>query len=243
MKHQHLFFVLFMAVPVMLHAQSSGGTARYVGIDAGLAMRWHNASVQTCHEADCTPFTEGSGVDFAAGIRVLYPLTEGLYLRTAASWKQVNGDFSTERKHYPILGQSNAVEYVDLQDELETSLSIVQIDLGVAYSLFESGVYLSCSPVLILPLSATWKQTETITVPHNVYYVNGSSSKVLLDGDIPNIKSFVGLRLGGGALLPLGETLVFSPELTYMLPLGDLQSDFAWSMSGIDLSLGVMFRL
>jgi len=130
-----------------------------------------------------------------------------------------------------------------MQNDLETTISTLQVEAGIAYRLLDAGVYVSAGPVLTLPLSAHWKQTETITDPSGVVYTEGGTTVVLLDEDAPDMSAFLGLRVGAGVMLPVTDALLLSPELHYTLPLGDMQSDLSWSMSGMDLSVALMLRM
>lgn len=241
MKPVAIAFLLLVLIPPSAFTQAGGGQPFHLGIVPGAAMRWQSGGLRTCGEADCLPFTEGSGMGFMLGLRAMHPLGDALYLRGSIGWESVHGDFSTTRRHYPILGMGGTLEYADLEDELDVTLSMLSVDLGIAYRILDPGVYVTAAPVLSMPLSAQWKQTESIAAPSGLRYLDGSVSKVLLDGDIPGTRAFVSLRLGTGALFAVGETLTFAPELGYVFPLTELQTDFGWSMSGIDFSIAVMW--
>jgi hypothetical protein len=235
--------VVFIITVSSLQAQHMSDQAWYLGLAPGGALRWQDGTVRTCPEADCEPFVDGSGMGFSVGLRMMYPIGEDLFLRGGAGWEQAAGEFSETRRGYPILGQGYKVEFVDMQNDLETTISTLQIEAGVAYRLLDAGVYVSAGPVLTLPLSAHWKQTETISGPSGVIYTEGGETVVLLDEDVPDMSAFLGLRFGAGVMLPLTDGLVLAPELQYTLPLGDMQSDLAWSMSGMDLSVAFMLRM
>jgi hypothetical protein len=135
------------------------------------------------------------------------------------------------------------VEYVDLEDNLEVVYSVLNVDLALAYRIAGTSMFISAGPVLTVPFSPQWTQTETIIAPPDVQYAGGGNSKLLLDGDIPDVSTYLGLSFGAGALLPLSDVLSLCPELVYTLPLSDLQPDFKWSVSGLELCVAVMLRL
>ncbi|MDT8322684.1 MAG: hypothetical protein RRA94_01130, partial [Bacteroidota bacterium] len=213
------FTLLLLTVASTASAQVPGGDSWYLGIAPGGALRWQDGDVRSCPLPDCAPFVDGSGAGFGIALRALYPLGGAFFLRGGAGWETAASSFTETRRNYPILGQNYEVEYVDMRDEMDLTISTLMFEAGLAYEVLD-GAYLSAGPALILPLAANWKQTETITDPSGVVYTEGGRSVVLLDDDIPDLSAYLGVRLGAGALLPIGDALLLSPELHYTLPLG-----------------------
>lgn len=231
--------LLLLAVP--LRAQDNGNTDILIGISPGMAMRWQQGTMRTTDGSyDCCAFTGGSGIGVAGEGRILVRLGGPLYLRMGAGWERVSSDYQSERKSYPILGQGNTVEYVDLQNDLSVSMSAAQVNAGVQYLVLEPGLYLTAGVGVTIPLSPGWTQTEEITAPQGVRYADGSLRKTLFDVDIPGTRPFPTLRLGGGAMVPLTGNLRLAPEIVFSLPLMEMQPDYRWSMSGLDLSVALM---
>ncbi len=244
MKALIITLLLFVLGPLSLFAQIAEGDHHlYLGIAPGAALRWQSGELRTCPLPDCLPFTEGTGTGMAIGVRAMYRLGGDLFLRGGAGWEQVGSTFTETRRNYPILGQGNRVERVDMRNELEAGVSTLQIEAGVAYMIMQPSIFVAAGPVLTLPLSTTWKQTEIITGPTGVRYADGSDSKVLLDEEIPAVSAFLSLRMGLGALLAVTDAIAILPEAYYTLPLGDLQPDFDWTTAGIDVSLAVLLRI
>ncbi len=243
MRIRLLLLLSVISVPALLHAQTAGSDPLYLGIEGGYNLRWQEASIGPCPEAECSPFVDGSGTGIAIGVSAFVPLTEDLDLRAALRWESVDGEFTSLRKNYPFLGQNNQVEYVDLEDELDISMSVIQLDLRAAYTVMQPGIFVSAGPVLSLPLSSNWKLSETITSPDRVSYLDGERSLVLWDEEIPDMNVHFGLRAGAGARLTVMESLILVPEITYTHPLTELHSDFAWTMSGVDVSVALMMKL
>ncbi|MFZ1729695.1 MAG: hypothetical protein WAV84_06155 [Bacteroidota bacterium] len=255
MKTIRIFFLIIIAVPAILSAQSSPRPAIlsaqsspappiYLGVSAGMTLRWQEGTMLTSDGYyDCCSFTGGNGVGFAAGARLLYPLSNSIFLRVGLGWEYAVSDFSSERKSYPILGQGNTVEYVDFQDDLAITFPAIQTDAGVVLMIIDPGLYITAGPAVTIPFPPTWKQTETITGPVGVKYLDGGISRVLFDTDIPQTRPFVSLRFGGGALIPVTNAITISPEMTYSIPLMEMQPDFKWSVSGIELTIVAMMRL
>ncbi len=244
MNTMRFFLAMIVALPMLLPAQDNGKPDLLIGIAPGMSMRWQQGTMRTTDGYyDCCSFTGGSGIGFTAGVTAMYSLGSALYLRGGAGWEHVVSDYSAERKSYPILGQGNTVEYADLQNDLSVSMSALRIDAGLAYMVIEPGLFIFAGPSVTVPLSPSWTQTEEITGPAGLRYLDGSLSKVLIDTDIPGTRPFVSLRFGAGALIPLTSDLQLMPEMLFSIPVMEMQPDFMWSMSGLDLSVGMMLRL
>jgi len=211
-----------------------------IGVGGGVQFAWHSGDVTTSDGAyDCCTFTDGNGTGFAFSARGLFQLSNILSLRASAGLEQHNGEFSSVRLAYPILSPTNSIEYADLDEALEVRLSTLTIEAQLQYMLLSPGLYLSAGPALHLPMTKAWTHTETIAAPSDLRYIDGSKSKVLLDGDIPDAGAFMSLRFGAGALIPISNGIFAPPEMLYSFAQSDVQSESAWSVSGFQLTIGV----
>jgi hypothetical protein len=104
-------------------------------------------------------------------------------------------------------------------------------------------LYLTAGVGVTIPLSPAWAQTEEITGPPGVRYTDGSLRRTLFDVDVPGTRPFPTLRFGGGAMLPITDALRLAPELLFSIPLMETQPDFRWSMSGLDLTVGLIMGM
>lgn len=241
-SRQLALLLLLLAVP--LHAQETGNSDFMIGISPGMAMRWQQGTMRTTDGFyDCCSFTGGSGIGVGGELRVLYRLGGALYLRAGAGWERVASDYESERKSYPILGQGNTVEYVDLRNDLSVTMPAAQVNAGVQYLVLEPGLYLTAGVGVTIPLSPAWAQTEEITGPPGVRYTDGSLRRTLFDVDVPGTRPFPSLRFGGGAMLPITDALRLAPELLFSIPLMEMQPDYRWSMSGLDLTVGLIMGM
>jgi len=182
------FALLLLTVASTASAQVAPGDCWYLGIAPGGALRWQDGFVRSCSLPDCAPFTKGSGAGFNVALRVLYPLGDALFVRGGAGWETAASSFTETRHNYPILGQNYEVEYVDMRDEMDLTISTLMFEAGLAYEVID-GAWLSAGPALILPLAANWKQTETIVDPAGVVYEEGGRSVVLLDDATPDLSA------------------------------------------------------
>lgn len=239
-----ILLCILIATPMLLHAQPDRETDLYIGITPGMTMRWQQGTLNTTDGFyDCCSFTGGNGIGLTAGVRVLIPLGGAFLLRGGVSWEATTSDYTSERKSYPILGQGNTVEYVDLRNDLAVSISALRIEAGVAYRLMEPGLYFAVGPAVSIPFSPSWKQTEQITAPSDVRYLDGGRSKLLYDLTIPGTLPHVSIRFGAGAVVPLSDAVTLAPEMLFAIPLTEFHPDHDWTVSGIDFTIAGMLRL
>ncbi len=244
MKTIRLLLCICLAAPAALTAQSGDESDLLLGIAPGMTMRWQQGTLHaTDGYYDCCSFTGGNGIGLTAGLRILLPIGGAFHIRGGANWEVTTSDYSSERKSYPILGQGNTVEYVDLQNDLAVSISALHIEAGLAYRLVDPGLYFTAGPAVTIPFSPGWKQTEQITGPSEVRYLDGSRSKKLYDLTIPGTWPYVSVRFGAGALIPINDGAVLAPEMLFAIPLTEFHPDYDWTVSGIDFTIAVMLRL
>lgn len=237
-----LFLLLFM--PVLLHSQSGQNAPVLAGGMMGLGVRWQQGSITVGDGSfECCRFTDGNGIGLTGGMRILYAMNDAFTLRGGAAWERVVSKYDPSRKNYPILGRGTQVEYVSLQEDLEIRFSGISVELGFAYRMYRPGMYVAVIPTITIPMTVEWKSTEMIVAPEGVRYLDGSRSKVLIDEPMPDLNSYVSLRFGTGALFPLTEDLTLNPEMLFAIPVTNAHSGFSWSMSGFDLTIGLLYRI
>ncbi len=238
----YVCLLIAVCCTLRMHAQDSfnGIPSTMIGVGGGAQFSWHNGAVSTSDGAyDCCSFTGGNGVGLAFGARALFAISNGIMIRGAIGFEQYNAEFTSVRLAYPVLSSTNTIEYADLDEVLDVSISTVTIETQVQYFLLNPGLYLSAGPALHLPMSPTWTHTETIAAPSDLRYVDGASAHVLLDGEIPDMSTFLSLRVGAGAIFPISGSIYANPEMLYSFALSDAQSASVWSISGFQLTIGV----
>ena len=73
--------------------------------------------------------------------------------------------------------------------------------------------------------------------------MDGGTSHLLLDSEIEDLSSFVSLRLGAGAFIPVSQMFFANPEVLFTVPLNDVQEDGEWSVAGFTFTLGILLVL
>ncbi|MBR9978617.1 MAG: hypothetical protein KFH87_11075 [Bacteroidetes bacterium] len=244
MKIVRTSLLLLLFLPVLLHSQSGQHTQMLAGGMMGLGVRWQQGTITIGDGSyECCRFTDGNGLGLTGGMRILYALNDVSTLRGGVAWERVVSEYDASRKNHPILGRGNRVEYVSLQEDLKIRFSGISVELGFVYRLYRPGMYVAVIPTITIPTTVEWKSTETITAPEGVRYLDGSRSKVLIDEPMPDLNSYFSLRFGTGALFPITEDLMLNPEMLFAIPVTNAHSVYSWSMSGFDLTLGLLYRI
>ncbi len=235
---------LMASVPAFAQIEAVEDDPILIGAVAGINYRMKQGTIETgdgCYA--CSSFSDGSGVGGMGGLRAILPLSRSLFLRAGVAAEIVNLDFDAVHNSYPYIEAHNTIGVLDLRQEMHLGFTSVMFEALLGYRVAKQGLYLVAGPVYNLLLSSQMKLNEEIISPSDASYLDGSRSKVLIDGDIPDASSFLSLRAGAGMTFPLGAGIHASPEIMYSFPLTDIGTDPGWSVSGLDLTLGVMWAM
>lgn len=215
-----------------------------VGAVGGVAFTWHQGSFTTGDaQFACCTFSGGNGVGRVAGLRGTIPLSTAVFMRPGLSFEQLNADYASERKALPVLDAENNVVLMSLQQDLEISLDAFTIEVLFAYRVVQPGMYVTLGPSFSLLMSKHQTQRETILSPDGVEFRDGGRSHLLVDSEIEDVKSFVSLRAGAGALFPLSPMFYANPEVLFAVPLTNVQKGGEWSIAGFQVTIGVLLVL
>jgi hypothetical protein len=231
---------LFLALPLFAQEDSHALPPLLPGVWGAAQFSWHGGAVTTSDALyDCCTFSDGNGIGVAAGFRLLLGLSPGLSLRMGIGYEESNGEYSTVRQSYPVLGADNTVEFADLDQALTVSIRTVLIEGKLHYTLVDPGLYLCGGPVLHIVSGSKLTHVETIASPADLRYIDGTRSRILVEGGIADLSSYLSLRVGIGSFIPLQKSVYVNPEVLYSFALTDIRPASAWSISGFQLSIGV----
>jgi hypothetical protein len=229
-----------------VYAQSpdEGVPPLLLGIGGGVQFAWHSGAITTYEGAyECCTFADGTGAGMVLGARGIFHLSGPFSLRAGIGMERHDGEFSSVRLAYPMLSSNNTVEYVDLDEALDTRLSSLTLEAEMQYLVLSPGLYLSAGPALHIPMTREWTHTTTITAPSDVRFLDGSTSRTLVDGEIPDASPWLSLRLGAGALLPVTSRMYVNPEVLYSIALSNVRTASSWSVAGFQITLGMYVGL
>ncbi len=247
--HRFLRFILVLVplMPAFSHAQGSdeGSMGRAtIGLVGGVNFSWHQGTFTSSDaQFDCCTFSGGNGLGRTAGLRMIIPLTEKLSVRAGTVFEQVNGEYPAEFDAYPVLDRNDEVALLRLREELETTLEAFSIELMLSWKVLAPGVYVAAGPSFSILMSKHQMQQETILSPADIEFVDGGRTHMLIDSEIPDAEHFFAFRAGAGALFPLHPILYANPEILFAVPLSRVRERGAWTVSGFDVTLGILLVL
>lgn len=215
-----------------------------IGFVGGLNFSWHQGTFTSSDaQFDCCTFTGGNGLGRTAGLRTIIPLTDKLAVRAGTMFEQLNGEYPSEFNAYPVLGRDDEVVLLRLREELEITLEAFSIELMLSWKVLAPGVYIAAGPSFSILMSKHQIQRETILFPLEVEFLGGGRTHNLIDSEIPDAGHFFTFRTGAGALFPLHPILYANPEILFVVPLSRVRERGAWTVSGFDVTLGILLVL
>lgn len=243
-----LLLVTFMLiVPVSIMGQDYYDVPyerAQVGLVGGLDFSWQSGSYTTGDaQFDCCTFSGGNGIGRVAGLRSVISLTPMTMLRTGVTFEQLNANYPMETKAYPVLTRDHRVVLAQFEEELEISLDLFTVDLMIAYRVVPPGMYVAAGPAFSVFMSKHQTQTERLLSPSDIEFLDGGRSHLLLDSEIEDLSSFISLRLGAGAFVPISTMFFANPEVLFTVPLNNVQDDGEWSVAGFTFTLGILLVL
>lgn len=196
-------------------------------------------------------YGSGGGLGLQVGAFLDYPIASDLSLLSTLSYRLFapTYDKSEQRLEYVPVGGSGEFVWVDF--DLETALSLSMFELGVAmkWDLPVQGLYLAAGPEFGWIFSDNIEETERIRTPGLTYDSNGRSDQVFMDDALDSyyedpLSFRIGLAGRFGYVLPLHERLAIVPELMYSLPLTPVVGDHGnWRLDAWQFNLYLRFAI
>jgi hypothetical protein len=216
-----------------------------IGPYAGVNLNMHDGSFSTMENGViCCNFDEGDGIGIVFGAKAFIPLSAQFRLSPRLHYEQRGGTFTAELLSYPFFGSGQSLEYVDMANELDVTLNTIGIDILATWHPGFGGLYLAAGPSLAYVASQNFRKTEQILRPPGVTYLDGSTEKVVFDGEMEMVDELLlGLRGGVGVLVPVTSGLHLDLEALYHLPLNSVSTDGDWNASAVQFTLGILFAL
>jgi hypothetical protein len=215
-----------------------------IGLVGGMNFSWHQGTFITSDaQFDCCTFTGGNGLGRSAGLRMVIPLTTELSVRPGLMFEQLNGEYPAEYETYPVLGRDDQVLLLSLEERFEVTLEAFSIEMLFAYDVLAPGVYVTLGPSYSILMSKHQEQREIILTPSEIEFTDGGRSHMLIDSEIPDAGHFFSFRAGAGALFVLSSLLYANPEILFAIPLNEVRTRGEWSVSGFEVTLGVLLVL
>jgi hypothetical protein len=215
----------------------------FIGPFGGIVFAMHRGTFSAMENGIlCCSFEKGDGLGPAAGVRAFLSLVSSLEFSPRILYENPRGEFTALLQRYPIRGSNNTIEFVDLENKLETDLHMITLDLLVDWMYDPLCIYVAAGPSLSMLIANHFLKSETIVSPPGVSYLDGGSSRVLLDDGFSMTNNFhLSLRGGVGARIALGGSLHINPEVLYSYPLTKVSKEGDWKVSTVQATLGILF--
>jgi hypothetical protein len=209
----------------------------WIGPQIGVNINSHAGDFIT-ELCDCR-FDNGSGAGISVGLELGHMLSPWFGIALKAVYNDLGADYS-----YQLVRDAQIItgEIVPVDFERRNRVELGYLMLNPVLQLYPvPWAYLFLGPGVGVNTAGT--TTYTLAVVDERYelaFEEGDERVVEEDsGEIPGLESLrMDMRFGIGANLRLGRSLVFSPEVSYNLPLTTISSDDNWKAEAIHL-LGV----
>lgn len=220
----------------------------FIGFNLGLSINSHGGTFALEDQGrTCCDFNGGGGLGASVALRgEYYPVRDEQWgVAGRLSIEGRGGSFESSVTTAPMFGQDNLVENVAFQNDLDVSLTTLDISGLFLYKIGrvtkrDVDIYAAGGPSIWFNLSQQFDKTTRIVRPSSVTYLNGATSKSFddLDVDFVNGAGF-GIMGGGTIRYELANSLFVGWELLYRLPFTDIAENGTWSVSNLLLSVGI----
>ena len=182
--------------------------------------------------ASCCPeYTSAAGWIAGLNAGVGYAVSSTVMLEGGLGFHAMQPSTSADE----VVPMNAQLETVDgtIRHEITIDAVMLEIRAGLSAEL-APGLRLMAAPSILVPLSATFTQTEELVEPQTVEFVNGSTTWNNAEGPLTADPV---VSIGGGAryTFALSSTLSLGPEVWYHFALTDLVS--GWTTNRLTLGI------
>ncbi|MFZ1729975.1 MAG: hypothetical protein WBQ23_01960 [Bacteroidota bacterium] len=249
--------MLFLAVAPRVHAQfrsdmqaapppgvlSPDPSQWWIGPQIGINVVSHTGDFVSDF-CKCS-FENGSGLGISAGLEFGHMLSSVFGIAAKVVYSDMSADFSYLITQPTILIPSG--ETVDADHERKTVVKLGYFMINPVLQLYPfPSFYVFAGPAF--GVKTTGNRTYTLTIVDERYYfgIGDPDSRIIeIDsGEIPEAEGMrTDLRAGLGANIRLGRKFLFSPEVSYNMPLSNISSDDNWKAEAIHIMGVFKFEL
>ncbi len=231
----HAQFRSEMTAPAPPGVLSPDPSVWWIGPQLGANINTHKGDFLTDF-CQC-PFDNGSGVGVSAGIEIghLFSPVVGLALKVLYSAMGADYSYEIQREALDV----GTGEYVLARFERQNSVELGYFMVHPALQLYPfPGFYAFAGPAV--GVKTVGNTTYTLVIVDERYQldIGNPDSKIIEEdtGEIPEAEKMrMDLRFGFGLNIRLGRSFLFSPEVSYNLPMTTISSDDNWKAEAIHL--------
>ena len=242
-------FLLSITCSTLYAQNPSGMPPMYVGGGLQVAFNWHNLNVPVYrNDTLCGTFQHGTSILPSGYLLFEKPLgvpAHSLWIAPRLHLTDLGATISTPsadaaRARSPL---DSSLQAVDQVSHLDATLLALGADLFVKYPL-TSRLFLFGGPSISYLIQRNWQVSELILSPSYALFPNGTQSRTIASGQIPNSTSiFASATVGASLDVPLSEKVVLAPELSFTAPLTSIRSDDPWRVWSVSLGAAIKFNI
>ena len=243
------FALILMAFYLPSSAARAQTAPIYIGGGLQVAFNWHKLNVPVYrNDTLCGVFTSGTSILPSGFLVFEKPLGDPLHsiwIAPRLHLADLGATIST-----PAADQANARSPVDSSlvpvlksSQLQATLVSLGADLFVKYPI-STKLFLFGGPSISYLIQRSWNVSENIQSPSFAHFADGTQSRAIASGQIPNSRSiFVSATLGTSLDVPLSAKVILTPELSVTAPLTSIRSDYSWHVWSASLGAAIKFNI
>jgi hypothetical protein len=244
------YLLIFYFIPLILFSQKSVLDKEffpscYLGITGGYGLHTYQESYSVFEKGNpCGDFSDGDGKGIIVGITFEYLLSKKLSIVGDILYEDRSGSFKKTSLNYPFLDNNNVKQYADLEQNLDITLNYLTIMPSVKYKLLSAGLGVTAGIGFNLLMSNSMTMNENILSPSNIVYIDGSRTKLIMDGDIQSVNSFtIDAKAGIFWDLTLSPHVMISPRVLFSYPVLKVTNDYDWKIQSLEFLLTLNYGL
>ena len=181
-------------------------------------------------------FADGSGAGISVGLELGHMLSPWFGLALKAVYSGMGADYSYFIMRNAVLETG---ETVLARHERTNRVELGYLSFNPVLQLHPfNGLYFFAGPAVGFNTAGTTEYTLKIADDRYLFDIGGPEERPIEEdnGDIPGLESLrLDLRFGLGANIRLGRSFLFSPEVSYNLPMTTISSDDNWKAEAFHL--------
>ena len=211
------------------------------GVGYMLGMHSTDGNLRCLNDPSCPQYLDGTGKGLMLGASLDWRISSGFGLLSRVHLTLPNAEMSAENSAGIVKNANGDIVPLVRSHTLEAQLTALRFDIAGNLIFGKFRIFGGISPELLI--SPTWTSTSTILSPGNVTFGNKRRDTTFLDNEpIQNASSIiVGATAGIGYDIPLGQKIIFTPELTGTLPLTPIRSDGNWKQTALAFTAHIRF--
>jgi len=251
-----LILPTIVSMSAMLSAQeadTTGATASFDELRSAIQIGTFENYHLTIHDvaltglpgvACCSPGFGGSvGDGWSGGLVAQFPLVRQLAIQLRAGYSILQGEL-TETEYIGNALENGSVVEATVEHRIEPKLEILSLEPSLSLAPFDFPLSINLGAQAGYMAWTTYTQSETLLTPDNATFSNGSTTRNESEGDIQGTSDlFLAGSIGLSYDIPLNNSLVFAPELSFQYNWSDIIPDSAWNVHSVRAGASLRFVL